>query len=89
MANATNYLTGKSPHPDQQSKGSVQHGAGVNIVGTDIWLDLVFNGAPVNGIVGTGTAAGWADKGSTGVDKTSGLWYSNTGTKASPVWTAF
>ncbi len=89
MANATNYLAGESPHPDQLSKGPVQHGSGRNIVGTDIWLDLIFNGTPVNGVVHTGTGAGWADRGSTGVDKTTGTWYSNTGTKASPIWTAF
>lgn len=89
MANATNYLTGESPHPDQLSKGSVQHGSGVNIMGTDVWLGLRFNGAPVNGVVKTGTAAGWADIGSTGFDATTGIWYSNKGTKASPVWAAF
>lgn len=85
MANATNLKT--SPHPDQLSKGSIQSGMGHNIVGTDIWLNLVANGAPVNGTSGTG--AGWAGKGSTLVDSTSGLWYSNTNTTASPTWTAF
>ena len=85
MANATNLKT--RPHPDQLSKGAVQHGSGRNIVGTDIWLDLVANGAPVDGVNGTG--AGWAGKGSTLVDSTSGIWYSNTNTMLSPTWSAF
>lgn len=85
MANATKPAT--QPHPDQVSKGSIQHGSGRNIFGTDIWLDLVANGTPVNGVAGTG--AGWADIGSTLVDSTTGIWYSNTNTKASPTWTAF
>lgn len=76
-----------SPHPDQLSKGAVQHGSGRNIFGTDIWLDLVADGVPVDGVSGTG--AGWADKGSTAVDATTGKWYANTGTKASPTWTIF
>ena len=83
MANATNLVT--RPHPDQLTKGSVQHGAGRNIMGTDIWLDLVANGTPVNGTSGTG--AGWAGKGSTLLDSTTGKWYTNTNTTASPTWT--
>ncbi len=89
MANATNFLTGNSPHPNQISKGAIQHGSGRNIVGTDIWLDLIANGAPVNGVAPNGTGAGWADIGSTLLDSTTGIWYSNTNTKASPTWTAF
>lgn len=82
---ATNLTA--QPHPDMLSKGAVQHGSGRNIFGTDIWLDLVANGSPVNGVAGTGF--GWADIGSTLVNSTTGTWYSNTGTKASPTWTAF
>ena len=44
-------------------------------------------GAPVNGIVGTGTAAGRAPKGAKLTDTTNGIDYINTGTQASVVWT--
>lgn len=81
MAAATNYI--KSPHPGTISKGSVQ-GREYNIAGSDVWLNLVFNGVP-----GVTQGAGWADIGSTGFDKTTGVWYSNKGTKAVPIWTAF
>lgn len=84
MANATNLKT--RPHPYEVSKGPIQGGA-YNLFGSDIWLNLAANGAPVNGVNGTG--AGWAGKGSTLVDSTSGIWYSNTNTMASPTWTAF
>lgn len=85
MAAATKPVT--RPHPDTLSKGPIQHGSGRNIVGTDIWLDLVANGAPVNGVAGTG--AGWAGIGSTILDSTTGKWYSNTNTMASPTWSVF
>lgn len=81
MANATNYV--KSPHPNTVSKGSIQ-GREYNIAGSDVWLNLVFNGVPT-----AAAGAGWADIGSTGFDKTTGIWYSNKGTKAAPTWTAF
>ncbi len=83
MANATNLVT--RPHPDQLSKGAVQHGSGRNIVGTDIWLDLMANGTPVSGTSGTGK--GWAGTGSTLLDTVAAKWYVNTNTMASPTWT--
>jgi hypothetical protein len=44
-------------------------------------------GAPVNGVVGTGTYAGIAPKGALLNDVTNAILYQNTGTIASPVWT--
>lgn len=41
-------------------------------------------GAPTNGTSGTG--AGVAGPGSVYVDRTAGVWYTNTNTKASPTW---
>ena len=45
-------------------------------------------GAPVNGVLGTGTFAGAAAIGALLEDSTNGVLYINTGTQASPVWTA-
>lgn len=42
------------------------------------------NGAPVDGTTG----AAETEKGSLYVNYATGIWYTNTGTKASPVWTA-
>lgn len=83
MVNATNLTN--EPHPYEVSKGAIQQGSGTNIFGTQIWLNLIANGAPVNSVTG----AGWAGVGSTLVDSTTGTWYSNTGTTAAPTWTAF
>jgi hypothetical protein len=47
---------------------------------------LLNAGAPVNGIVGTGTYAGVAPKGALLTDTTNAILYQNTGTQASPVW---
>lgn len=44
-------------------------------------------GAPTNGTSGTGV--GVAGPGSACIDYTNKAWYYNTGTKASPTWTAF
>lgn len=49
-------------------------------------LPLIGTGAPVNGTSGTGV--GIAGKGSLYIDYAAGAWYVNTGTKASPTWTA-
>ena len=76
---ATNNIN--PPQPNVLSKGPIGIGAGTMIVGTAIWLGLVFDGAPT-----AAQGAGWADIGSTGVDATSGIWYSNRGTKANPNW---
>jgi hypothetical protein len=81
MANATNLV--KSPHPNTLSKGSVQSGP-TQLFGSDIWLNLVANGAPT-----AAQGAGWAAKGSTLVDGTTGKWYSNRGTTAAPNWVEF
>lgn len=82
MANATNLI--KSPHPNTLSKGPVQGGA-YQLYGTvDVWLNLVANGAPTNA-----QGAGWAGKGSTLFDSTTGKWYSNRGTAAAPNWVEF
>ena len=45
-------------------------------------------GAPTNGVVGTGTLAGFAGIGALLLDITNGVLYQNTGTLASPTWTA-
>src|ERR1700674_4120512 len=45
-------------------------------------LPLEVNGAPINGVTG----AGKAGLGSLAVDITTGVWYVNAGTKASPTW---
>jgi hypothetical protein len=47
-------------------------------------LPLVNQGAPTNGVTGAGTQ----DKGAICIDMTNGTLYQNTGTLASPVWTA-
>jgi hypothetical protein len=44
-------------------------------------------GAPANGVVGTGTKAGIAEKGQLLIDTTNAKLYINTGTKASVTWT--
>ena len=44
-------------------------------------------GAPSDGTSGTG--AGTAGVGSVYINTTTGAWYRNTGTKASPTWTVF
>jgi hypothetical protein len=81
MAAASNYI--KSPHPGTFSKGSMQ-AREINIAGTDVWTHLKFNGVP-----GNTQGAGWADIGSMGFDATTGIWYSNKGSKAVPNWVAF
>lgn len=78
MGNATNLV--KSPHPGTISKGPSQSGP-ILLAMTDIWMGLVANGVPT-----AAAGAGWADKGSTCVDSTTGIWYSNIGTKAVPSW---
>lgn len=82
MANATNFI--KSPHPSTFSKGPIQSGA-TQLFGetgaTDVWLNLAFNGVPQ-----PTQGAGWAGKGSTGFDSTTGIWYANIGTAAVPNW---
>lgn len=49
-------------------------------------LIFTFAGVPVDGT--SGTKAGKAGIGSLCINRTSGLLYQNTGTKASPTWTA-
>ncbi len=49
-----------------------------------ICLPLVGSGAPTDAVTG----AGFAGKGSAYIDYAAGAWYINTGTKASPVWSA-
>lgn len=56
-----------------------------NEQGTDV-LIFRFAGVPADGIVGTGTMAGFAGPGSICVDTTNANLYVNTGTKLSPVW---
>lgn len=83
MAAATNFV--KSPHPNTISKGPIQAGPTQLYVGgavTDIWVNIPFNGVP-----GVTQGAGWAGKGSMGIDYTAGKAYINTGTAAAPTWT--
>lgn len=49
-------------------------------------IPLLGSGAPTNG--GAGTGAGFAGIGSMYIDYAAGVLYLNTGTKASPTWTA-
>lgn len=43
-------------------------------------------GVPVDGVVGTGTGAGFMGKGALYIDTTNGKLYINGGTLASPAW---
>jgi len=54
-----------------------------DLANNDVW-NLVGSGAPTNGTSGTG--AGFAGPLSTYNDITNTIWYTNTGTKASPSW---
>lgn len=56
--------------------------------GVPATLVITNAGPPVNGAVGTGTAATFAPPGQPLIDTINGILYTNTGTKASPVWTA-
>jgi hypothetical protein len=47
-------------------------------------IPIVNQGAPTNGVTGAGTQ----DKGAMLIDITNGTLYQNTGTLASPAWTA-
>lgn len=82
MSNATSPAT--QPHPYVVSKGPASAKWLQIDPGNDIWL-FSANGVPQAGTSGTG--AGWAGIGSLCVDSTTGKWYTNTGTKASPTWT--
>lgn len=57
------------------------------IPGSGLGAPLRNPGAPVNGVVGTGTYAGVAAVGGLLIDTTNAFLYQNTGTVASPVWT--
>lgn len=85
MAAATNFLANMQPHPDTISKGAVQGGPyqlfPPNSSTPAAWLNLPFNGVP-----GADVGVGWAGRGSTGYDYTTGIWYSNIGTAAVPNW---
>jgi len=50
---------------------------------------IVGSGAPVDGVVGTGTGAGLCGPGSQYTDIAVGQLYINAGTKASPAWKLF
>jgi len=67
----------------QRWKGAIGADGGMYI-GNSIWVISV-SGAPTNGTSGTG--AGFAGPGSIACS-TSGNHYRNSGTKASPTWTA-
>jgi hypothetical protein len=54
--------------------------------GSGLDSPLLHAGAPVNGVLGTGTFAGIVPKGGLLNDITNGILYQNTGTQASPVW---
>ncbi len=73
------------PHPDTLSKGPVQGGPYQLYPGEEtaepIWLNLPFDGVPQ-----ATQGVGWAGTGSTGVDVTTGIWYSNIGDAATPNW---
>lgn len=58
-----------------------QHKALLN---ADVW-EVVMAGVPVDGT--SGSFAGEVGKGSKLVNTLTGIWYTNTGTKASPTWT--
>lgn len=57
------------------------------IAGSGLGSPLRNAGAPVNGVVGTGTYAGIAAVGALLIDTTNAILYQNQGTAASPVWT--
>lgn len=67
-----------------RTKGAVGSDSGV-AVGASTFV-FTNAGVPTNGTSGTG--AEWAGKGSLCIDTTNGTLYQNTGTKASPTWTA-
>lgn len=46
---------------------------------------IAFSGVPTSG--GSGTGVGIAEKGQLLVNTLTGIWYTNTGTLASPTWT--
>lgn len=70
--------------PAQYTKGGLGAEAGV-MFGDGVW-QFAAAGVPTDGTTGTG--AGWAGTGSLYVNTTAGTLYQNTGTKASPTWTA-
>lgn len=67
-----------------RTKGATGSDSGVT-VGPSTFV-FTNAGAPSNGAAGIG--AEWAGKGSLCIDTTNGTLYQNTGTKASPTWTA-
>lgn len=65
-----------------RTRGAVGSDSGVTVgASTFVFTNA---GAPTNGTTG----ADWAGKGSLCIDTTNGALYQNTGTKASPTWTA-
>lgn len=74
-----------SPPANQVSMGAVRFTFGCIDIPNSIWI---FSGedAPVSGPEGDG--GGWAGVGSLYICAGDGALYSNTGTRASPVWTA-
>lgn len=65
-----------------RTKGATGSDSGVT-VGPSTFV-FTNAGAPTNAVTG----ADWAGKGSLCIDTTNGTLYQNTGTKASPTWTA-
>lgn len=71
----------KEPPVNYQSQGAAAFKHVLVDPANSIWLASA-DGAPVDGTDG----AGWTGKGSLAYDYTTGTLYTNTGTKASPVW---
>lgn len=83
MTASTHFLT--PPPVNELSKGPIGTIGGALMIGPGMWK-VAAPGTPVDGVVGTGTGAGWMGIGSEFTDTTSGNLYINGGTKASPVW---
>jgi len=68
----------------KRTKGAGGFDSGI-LIGNDVWIFSV-TGALTDGTSGDG--AGWAGPGSQAIRTDNGAPYKNTGTKASPTWTA-
>jgi hypothetical protein len=74
-----------SPPTNQVSMGAVRFTFACIDIPNSVWI-FSGSGAPVNGANGDG--GGWAGIGSLFIRTDNGGLYSNTGTRASPTWTA-
>lgn len=83
MTNSVNFLT--PPPLNEVSKGAAAFESACISRKYSVY-DLIGTGTPVDGVVGTGTGAGFAGPGSRYTDVAAGKMYLNGGTKASPAW---